>query len=385
MQPVRRGLMLLALLCAVWSCRSSQKPRLVSPPLPGQKIQVPGQPVKTTAPSSARSQKPEPPPIVTLPPPTLADGEVVVKVIAYVNNVPIFESELREKLVPRLRELEGLSDSERERKLKQLRQEELEKLIEREVVLDVAYARLKQLPAKILEDLQKEANREFERRVKQMKEEYKLKSDDQLNDFLGQMGMTLAGFRRSLEREFIAVEFMRNLIFPKLQHIPLSEIRAYYETHPEEFTIQDRVKWQDIFIDASRFPSRLEARQFAEQSLQSLRQGADFVILAQQLQESGYNALLGPEGVGEKPGEIRPAELQTAVFALDPGQVGGPVEVPGGFHIIKVVERTRAGRKPLDADVQNEIRNKLMGMLANKEYRRLVEDMKAKALIQRLD
>ncbi len=385
MPPTLRGLLVLALLCAVWSCRSSRNPRLVTPPLPGQKIQVPGQPVPSAAPSAARSQKPEPPPIVTLPPPTLTDGEVVVKVIAYVNNVPIFESELREKLIPRLRELEGLSDSERERKLKQLRQEELEKLIEREVILDVAFARLKQLPARILEDLQKEANREFERRAKQMKEEYKLKSDEQLNDFLGQMGMTLAGFRRSLEREFIAVEFMRNLIFPKLQHIPLSEIRSYYDSRPDEFAVQDRVKWLDIFIDASRFSSRGEARQFAEQSLQTLRQGKDFAQMAQELQQAGYNILLGPEGVGEKPGEIRPADLQTAVFALEPGQIGGPVEVPGGFHLIKVVERTYAGRKPFDSQVQDEIRNKIMGVLANKEYRRLIDEMKAKALIQRLE
>jgi peptidyl-prolyl cis-trans isomerase SurA len=379
------GLLVLVVFASGPSCRSRTKPPTFSPPLPGKTIQVPGQPVNAMAPTKSRSQKPDQPPIVTLPPPTLADGEIVVKVIAYVNNVPIFDSELREKLMPRLRELEGLSDSERERKLKQIRQEELEKLIEREVVLDVAYARLKQMPAKILEDLQKEATREFERRIKQMKEEYKIKTEEQLNDFFAQMGMTVAGFRRSMEREFIAVEFMRNLIFPKLQHIPLSELHSYYVAHPEEFTIPDRVKWLDIFIDASRFPSRTAARQFAEQTLESLRRGADFVRTANELRQAGYNPLLGPEGVGEKPGEIRPAELQTAVFALDANQIGGPVEVPGGFHLIKVIERTRAGRRPFDAEVQNEIRNKLMGALANKEYKRLVDDMKSKALIQRLD
>jgi peptidyl-prolyl cis-trans isomerase SurA len=380
-----RGIVMGAVLLGGPSCQSRQKPPMFKPPLPGQTLQVPGQPVAPTPPKTTRSQKPESPPVVTLPPATLADGEVVVKVVAYVNNVPIFESELREKLIPRLRELENLSESERERKLKQLREEELEKLIEREVVLAVAFARLKQMPAKILEDLQKEATREYERRIKQMREEYKLKSEEQLNEFFAQMGMTVAGFRRSMEREFIAVEFMRNLIFPKLQHIPLSEIRTYFDTHPDEFTIQDRVKWLDIFIDASRFPNRAAARQFAEQTLASLRGGADFAQTAVELQKAGYNPLLGPEGVGEKPGEIRPAELQTAVFALDAGQLGGPVEVPGGYHLIQVVERTRAGRKPFNAEVQNEIRNKLMGALANKEYKRLVDDMKSRALIQRLE
>ena len=40
-------------------------------------------------------------------------------------------------------------------------------------------------------------------------------------------------------------------------------------------------------------------------------------------------------------------------------QVSGLVETPGGYHIVKVVERDVAGVKPFDDKVQDEIRKKI--------------------------
>src|SRR5262245_30000411 len=107
--------------------------------------------------------------------------------------------------------------------------------------------------------------------------------------------------------------------------------------------------------------------------------------MSKELQQTGYNALLGPEGIGETPGEIRPSEVEAAVFSLTAGEISDPVEVAGGYHIVKVTERNRAGKRPLDADMQNEIKTKLLNALAAKEYHRLVEQMKEKALVQRLE
>src|SRR5439155_21027013 len=135
MRSILRALLLIAPLCAGCGLLRG-KPKSASPVLPGQSIKLPGTDMsKVTPPTTARSQKPEGPPVIALPPATAADGDVKVKVVAYVNNMPIFESEIREALVMRLRELEGLSDSQREAKLKEFRAAELEKLIEREVVL----------------------------------------------------------------------------------------------------------------------------------------------------------------------------------------------------------------------------------------------------------
>ncbi len=116
-----------------------------------------------------------------------------------------------------------------------------------------------------------------------------------------------------------------------------------------------------------------------------LRSGADFAKTAEQLRQAGYNILPGDIGFGEQPGEIKPVELESAVFSLSVGQVGGPVEVPGGYHVFKVVERTKASIKPFeDPETQKTINEKLKNAIFLKEYRRLIEELKSEAVIQKL-
>jgi parvulin-like peptidyl-prolyl isomerase len=357
----------------------------------GQEKQKPigiGSPMLPPAPVALRSQKPDPPapaePNVGLPPVTLADGEVAVRAVAYVNNTPIFESELQEAVVLRLKDVAELQEPQRSRRLVELRTTELERLIEREVVLETATMRMKKLQPKFMDDLQREATKAADQRLKEIKDQMKIKSDEEFKRFLSQQGLTEPNFRRNIERGYIGMEFMRGTILPKIQHIPLSEIQAYYWNNRQEFTEQDRVKWQDIFIDASKFPDRTAARRYAEQAAMQLKAGGDFAKFAKELQKAGYNILPSDQGLGEKPGEIKPAELESTVFQLRSGQVGDPVEFPGGFHIVKVTKRDFAGMKLLDAETQNAIREKLLNLLLQKEYRRMVEDMKSKAIIQRM-
>src|SRR5262245_9970347 len=62
-----------------------------------------------------RSQQSEviPAAATNLPPATLADGQVAVRVVAYVNKSPIFESDLRESVANRMQEVASLAEPER--------------------------------------------------------------------------------------------------------------------------------------------------------------------------------------------------------------------------------------------------------------------------------
>src|SRR4051794_27762649 len=105
MRSILRGLLLTVALWTGVGCNLfSKKPKSAGPVLPGQSIKLPGTDMSKTAPppTTARSQKPEGPPVIALPPSTAADGDVKVRVVAYVNNMPIFDSEVREGLVMRL-------------------------------------------------------------------------------------------------------------------------------------------------------------------------------------------------------------------------------------------------------------------------------------------
>ena len=138
-----------------------------------------------------------------------------------------------------------------------------------------------------------------------------------------------------------------------------------------------------IFLDARKFEGREAAARYAEDVAARLRAGADFTAAATQLRQAGYNVQLSDDGVGEKPGEIRPAEAEPVLFRLKPGEVGPVVELPGGLQIVRVWERGYAGKKPLTLEVQGEIRKKVTSLYADREYRQIIEDMKSKAVIQR--
>ena len=88
------------------------------------------------------------------------------------------------------------------------------------------------------------------------------------------------------------------------------------------------------------------------------------------------------EGEGHRPGEIRPVELEPVLFGLKAKEVGPVVEVTHGFHVVKVTKREYTGRKPLDDDLQAEIRKKLMNEMASREQRRILVELRRKASIE---
>jgi parvulin-like peptidyl-prolyl isomerase len=332
-------------------------------------------------------QQPEitPAKAITLPPTTLADGTVAVQAVAYVNHSPVYESELRDAVNQRARDWANFEEPERTQKRKQVEREELDKLIERELILEIALAQLKKVRPKSVDELYKEAGKEFDKQMRKLKDNFKIETDEQFKQFLSAQGASLDGLRRQSERAFLSMEYMRNIIFPKIQTIPMSDIKEYYDTHPDEFMDQNRAKWQGIFLDATKFSSREAAAQYAEKVAAGLRAGGNFAATATQLRQAGYNVQLSDVGVGEKPGEIRPAEVEPVVFRLKAGEVGPVVEMPGGFQIVRVVERNYAAKRPFTLELQSEIRKKVQAVCWEREYRNVVEEMKGKAVIQKVN
>jgi hypothetical protein len=338
-------------------------------------------------PSALRYQKPDEvitASAVSLPPTTLADGTIAVRAIAYVNNSPIFENEWRDAVTQRAREWAELPELQQADRRKLVELQELDHLIEREVIMDAAMAHLKKMKSNVVEEMKREANKEFDKRLREIKTQFKVQNDEQLKQLFAAQGMTLDSLHRHVERNFITTEYMRNLIFPKIQSIALSEIREYYDTHADEFQEQDRVKWQALFVDAGKFPNRPAARQYAEQVVAQLRGGADFAATAKKLRDSGVNILLSDQGVGEKRGEIQPPEVQATLLQLRMNEIGTPVELPGGYYVIRTTERSYAGRKPFTVDLQADIRRRLINIVYEREFHRHAEQMKAKAVIQKL-
>src|SRR5262245_61579205 len=151
-----------------------------------------------------------------------ADGQVVSRIRASVNGVAILDSEVREAIYPLLVELQSLPESERFAKQKEVYERELQRLIEREVILQDANVLLKKRP-QVMEKMKQAAGKEFEKQVRAMKKRGNLKSDDELKVALRMQGLSLEGVKRQMERQFIAMEYLRSRIFPAIERISPEE------------------------------------------------------------------------------------------------------------------------------------------------------------------
>lgn len=342
---------------------------------------LPAQPVAAAAVSRMQNNDTPVKPVSATVPPTRSEPQLALRLRASVNGLPITEDELHEAMAQHLGELMAVPEHLRAEAQKQLAARELDRLVERELVLQDAMEKLKQIKKpQLIKQLQTEASKEADKRLRDIKAALKLQTDAEFKAVLQNQGLSVAGMRRQVERNYMMMEYVRNLIFPTVNRISLQQIREYYEENPKEFVIEDRVKWLDIFVDASRYADRETARQAAEAIAAHARAGVDFRELAKK-HDAGDSSLRNGEGLGEKRGEIIPAQAEQIVLSLKPGEVGPVIDLGFGFHIVKVADRQYAGRQPLDEKCQSKIRDKLRGIIADREYKRIVKDLKDKATV----
>jgi parvulin-like peptidyl-prolyl isomerase len=308
------------------------------------------------------------------------NGRVAARLRANVNGIPILDDEVREAIAQHIVEWLNVPEAQRAAVQQKIAERELQQLIDRELVLEEAFAKLKSLnKPDVIRQLQETASKEADKRLRDIKGRMFIKNDEELKAVLQTQGLTVAGLRRQSERDFMKMEYIRNLIFPVVQRIGLHQVRQYYQEHPEEFLVEDRVKWQDIFIDVGQYPNAAAARGVAEQVVARARAGEDFAALAKQY-DNGDSRLRNGEGLGQKRGEIVPPQAEVAVWSQKPGEVG-LIDMGFGLHIVRVAERQYAGLRPFDEACQADVRIKLQGKIADQEYKRIVNDLKRRASI----
>jgi peptidyl-prolyl cis-trans isomerase SurA len=332
-------------------------------------------PVSST--TATRGQRPE---VVPVAGATNAP-QVAAKIRASVNGIPILDEELREAMTPYLGELMGVPEDQREAVFKKIAQRELDRLIERELILEEAYGKLKAANnPKQIEKLNASATEEADKRIRDIRKQLKLANDDDLKAALQAQGLSVAGMRRQIERNAVMMEYMRFQIYPLVQSISLAKVRDYYEAHPDEFKSEDTVRWQDVFVDGGKFASPAEARAFAEKLRARAAAGEDFAALAKQF-DDGDSKLRNGDGLGSKRGEIAPPQVESAVWSLKAGQVGPLIDMGFGYHVVRVAAREYSGLKPFDIATQDAIRKKLTTIIAEREFKQIVDELRKKATV----
>jgi peptidyl-prolyl cis-trans isomerase SurA len=99
----------------------------------------------------------------------------------------------------------------------------------------------------------------------------------------------------------------------------------------------NQARVRHILIRTNDLVSEAEARRRLDGLKERLENKADFAQLARQFSEDASNAKGGELG-WISPGDTVP-EFERALNTLKPGEIGGPVQTPFGWHLIQVLER----------------------------------------------
>jgi len=257
------------------------------------------------------------------------DAVPVDRVVAVVNKDIITRSELDERTVLAERELQRRHIAAPERAV-------LERQVLERLVLDKAQLQLADSTGLRVDELQ------LDRAVQRVA---------QNND------MTLAEFRRTLERDGVDFERFRaelrqQILLTRLRErevddrvqVSEAEIDAYLAEH--RASAQSAVEY-DVAHILVRVPEQARPEQ-VEQARARAREvraealaGADFARLAASRSDAG-DALQGGALGWRTPGRL-PELFADALKDMQPGQVSELLRSPAGFHVVKLLGRRGAG------------------------------------------
>lgn len=238
-------------------------------------------------------------------------------VVVFVNGQPILQDELVERLHTTMRQAE-LASSPDSSTLSSLRKESLEALIENVLIAQKAE-----------EQKISVTDEEFRQRVQQVQAEY---NGRDIQGILQEQGHSYAEWERA-QWEALLLEKLVDVNLGILLTVTEVEMLQYYEENKEKYDYPDQIRASQILT---------YEKQRAEQALEEIRNGADFVQVARKYSESSDAETGGDLGFFAK--EVMPPEFDKAILSLKMGEVSEIIQTSYGYQIFKLTGRREAHR-----------------------------------------
>ncbi|WP_221444673.1 peptidylprolyl isomerase [Caulobacter sp. YL-Caulobacter] len=172
-------------------------------------------------------------------------------------------------------------------------------------------------------------------------------SADQLKQQLTSQGIGLDTWRAQIRAESSWQSWIQGRYGSRLR-IGEDQIKAY-QRRLAESAAKPQYQISEVFLDASRVGGMEVATNGAAQLIGQMQQGAPFPAVARQFSASATAANGGDVGWVSQ-GEM-PAEVDSALEQLRPGQLSRPIPVKDGVYIIYLRDK-RAGSKTAIVDLK---------------------------------
>ncbi|WP_140231055.1 peptidylprolyl isomerase [Sphingomonas japonica] len=167
------------------------------------------------------------------------------------------------------------------------------------------------------------------------------RTPEQLKTYLDEVGASERTLRRQIEGELAWRRLLSRQVTPFI-NVGEEEVQAVL-ARLEAAKGTDEYHLKEIYISAT--PDRAaEVTAAMQKMLEQLRGGAPFEYLASTYSEASTKAVGGDLDWVRLP--MLPAPLQQAAQEMNVGQIAGPIEVPGGYSMLYLVDK----RQVLTAD-----------------------------------
>jgi peptidyl-prolyl cis-trans isomerase SurA len=253
-----------------------------------------------------------------------AQGEVIDKIVAVVDNEIILQSELDFHA--------ALYASQRgmDPNTPELKKQILNSMIDEKLV----YAQ-SELDSIIITD--EEITQRIEYQVQVLQQQY-----GSVANIEKMYGMTIEKIKRELRedvRKNLMVQRLREKNFAPVE-ASRREVEEFYENFKDSLgMIPEKLRIFHIFRNP-KTTDRLKKqyKDLAQAVLDSIKQGASFEEMAGRYSEDPGSKAYGGDLGFVKRGVFYP-QFEAAAFSLEEGELSGVIETPVGYHIIQLIER----------------------------------------------
>jgi peptidyl-prolyl cis-trans isomerase C len=174
----------------------------------------------------------------------------------------------------------------------------------------------------------------------------------------------------NLRRELMIRALVQDEIGSKIK-VEEKDVDEYFKAHPEEFS-GDTAQVRHILVQTEDEAKDLQAR---------LAKNESFEELAKKYSRDSATAPKGGD-LGYLSREQMLPDFARVAFGLKPGEVGGPVKTPFGFHLIKLVDRKKGQALTFD-QVKGQLQRRLLDERQSQRFQAWMKDLESGAKVTR--
>lgn len=220
---------------------------------------------------------------------------------------------------------------------------------------------------------------EIDDQIAKLKEQNKVKSDEEFAQALAAANLTVDKLRDQLRRSMTVQRVVGREVHNK---VDLSDdaLRVVYEREKESWRVPEQIHLAEILISGGDSPASWAlAERRAAEAQEKIKGGMKFDTAVGLYSDGATRGRGGDLGLIAK-GDLA-AEIEAVAFSMAVGTVSDPIKTSHGFHIVKVTDKKPVSYKPF-AEVKAELLKREQDTQFQKKLAEYLEKLQREAIIR---